>query len=71
MELLIFKTNIESERKIRKLERKFSSFSNIKSWTIDVDDIDRVLKVRVERASNQFEVKSLVNNCGFICEELD
>ncbi len=70
MRLLIFRTNIENIYKIRELEQQFSSSPGISSWTIDVEDIDKVLKVHTKNSSSQAEVQSIVHNCGFLCEEL-
>lgn len=70
MELLIFRTNIENQLRVKKLEKSFSRFANIKSWTVDVEDVDKVLKVHIDPPLSQVEVQNLVNNCGFVCEEL-
>lgn len=71
MELLIFKTNIENAQKMRKLGMNFSRLPQIRSWTLDAEDIDKVLKVRIDQPLGQWEVQSIVTSLGFVCEALE
>lgn len=71
MELLIFKTDIENEKTMHKLGMHFSSLSKIRSWTLDIEDADKVLKVHIHEALDLAEVQSLVKSYGFACEELE
>ena len=70
MELFIFKTDIRTKRQIKQLKPVLESNSHISRWTIDMDDIDRVLKVETDVNSCQEELITLVKSQGIYCEEL-
>lgn len=69
MGYLIFKTDIESKRKVHALRSVFNHHRNINDWSIDMEDIDNVLRVASEELTER-DVIDLVNKCGFYCEVL-
>ncbi|WP_421763907.1 hypothetical protein [Ekhidna sp.] len=70
MKLFILKTNIQSQLQINKLRPVFQKYNHIARWTVDLDDIDRVLKVETNVDSEQSELINLVRKQGIYCEEL-
>tara|TARA_R110002049_G_scaffold25956_3_gene90691 strand:- start:20894 stop:21112 length:219 start_codon:yes stop_codon:yes gene_type:complete len=70
MELLIFQTDIKSKKKVKSLKPVLNSHSDIIHWSIDLEDIDNVL--RIEATSNLLEedVIDLVKIKGFNIEAL-
>ena len=65
----VFKTNLTSENDLRKIAVRFAPDSRIKRWNVDMQDIDRVLRIE----SQQVNAKEIINNlaeAGFSCEEL-
>lgn len=70
MELLIFQTDIKSKKKVKSLKPVLNSHSDIINWSIDLEDIDNVL--RIEATSNLLEedVIDLVKIKGFNIEAL-
>jgi hypothetical protein len=69
MEVFVFKTNINGMHNIEKLKTYFNNREEILRWSVDMQDIDKVL--RVEAAStNPTEIINLVQTAGFECEEL-
>ncbi|MEP0986037.1 hypothetical protein [Ekhidna sp.] len=70
MKLFILKTNIQSQLQINKLRPVFQKYNHIARWTVDLDDIDRVLKVETKVDSEQSELINLVRKQGIYCEEL-
>ena len=67
-EILVFKTNINypfDERKLAFL----NSIHGVKTWNIDLQDIDRVLRIEAEDVSPS-EIIHSMNAAGFLCEEL-
>ena len=70
MEILIYKTNVTSQKKARQLSPIFNSFSGIKDWHIDTKDIDNVLRIETTKQLDENKLIQLVNSQGFYCGEL-
>ncbi|MEO9483123.1 MAG: hypothetical protein ABJG47_06745 [Ekhidna sp.] len=70
MKLFILKTNIKSQLQVNKLKHEFDKYTHIARWTVDLDDIDRVLKVETKVDAEQSELINLVGKHGIYCEEL-
>lgn len=68
-EVLVFKTNISSDSDIGKVSHLLTSESNIARWTIDREDIDKVLRVECDQLQPEAVIK-LLRDAGFECEEL-
>lgn len=69
LEVLVFKTNISSEREFQKLTQILDPEKKISRWNIDRDDIDKVLRVEGDKIDPGYIV-SLICDAGFRCEEL-
>jgi hypothetical protein len=70
MEVLVFKTNVTSKKKVNKVSPLLTSFPNIQQWNFDLDDCDKVLRI-VATELNPDSVESLLNTAGFNCQVLD
>jgi hypothetical protein len=70
MEVLVFKTNVTSKKKVSKVSPLLTSFPNIQQWNFDLDDCDKVLRI-VATELNPGSVESLLNTAGFDCQVLD
>lgn len=70
MKLLIFKTNIENRMKARKINSLFAYSPNIFEWSIDMEDIDNVLRIEADDRSSEREIIEMVSTCGLQCEAL-
>jgi len=70
MEILVFKTNVTSKKKVSKVSPLLTSVSNIQQWNIDLDDCDKVLRVVVTELKPG-SVESLLQTAGFDCQVLD
>jgi hypothetical protein len=69
MEVLILKTNIRFKKQVRTVAPLLDSRQNIARWNIDLNDVDKVL--RIESKDIQLkEVVQLIHAAGFHCEEL-
>ena len=70
MEILVFKTNVTSKKKVSMVAPLLTSFQTIHQWNFDLDDCDKVL--RIEAAGlNPGSVERLLHNAGFNCQELE
>ena len=70
MNVLIFKTNIESDNDFVEVKRALSEKNHFNECTIDLDDADKVLRI----LSDSFtvpEVENEVLNLGYYCKELE
>lgn len=70
MKLLIFKTNIETKKNVKAIQSLFKYQSSIVNWSIDLEDVDKVLKVNTIETLSENDVTNLVKVKGFYCEPL-
>jgi hypothetical protein len=68
-EILIFKTNIESEYDLEKIAPFLNAERKIKRWNVDREDTDHVLRIESEQL-DLIKVIQSVEHAGFLCEEL-
>lgn len=69
MYTLIFKTNIQSEQALKEVAGLMSANSSLLNWSVDTEDIDRVLRVKSTK-NDALEIISVLNKAGYNCEEL-
>ncbi len=70
MTALIFKTNINSVDNFNLVRNVLYRTPNIYDCTIDLEDIDRVLRILAEDLTCG-DVEKEVSNLGFFCKELE
>lgn len=70
MELLIFRTDIKSKKKVKSLKPVFNNHSDIIKWSIDLDDIDNVLRIEATTKLSEGDVIDLVEIKGFYIKTL-
>jgi hypothetical protein len=70
MEILVFKTNVNSKKKAARVGSLLSSVPTIKQWNFDLDDCDKVLRVEATETDTNV-VESLLRAEGFNCRVLD
>lgn len=70
-QVLIFKTNIETEQEVKSLESLFDQLPFISRWTVDTEDIDCVMRVVSQAPHTEQSVRNMVCKAGFQCEVLE
>ncbi|WP_298900288.1 hypothetical protein [uncultured Psychroserpens sp.] len=65
MEVLIFQTDIETKTKVKSIRSSFNNHSGILKWSIDIEDIDNVLRIEAVSHSLQNDIINLANTRGF------
>jgi len=70
MEILVFKTNVTSKRKVSKVKSLLTSVAAIKQWNFDLEDCDKVLRIEANGLNTRY-VESLLHTAGFHCQEMD
>lgn len=66
--ILVFKTNIQSDEDLQVIESLLNEIE-VDDWNVDRKDIDCVLRI-VTNTVTECEISSLVTRAGFLCEEL-
>ncbi len=70
MEILIFRTDIKSKKKVKTIKPVLNSQDYIHKWTIDLQDIDNVLRIEAKNKITEQKVMNLIRNKGFYIEEM-
>ncbi|MBJ6367178.1 hypothetical protein [Snuella sedimenti] len=70
MELLIFQTDIKSKKKVKSLKPVFNTHPDIIKWSIDLEDIDNVLRIEATTNLSEEDVVDLVKVNGFYIKAL-
>ncbi|WP_438425707.1 hypothetical protein [Aquimarina macrocephali] len=70
MELLIFRTDIKSKKKVKSLKPVLNNHSDIIKWSIDLEDIDNVLRIEATTNLSEVDVIDLVQVQGFFIKTL-
>ena len=70
MEILIFKTDVSSKKKVSMIAPLLTSFPAIRGWNFDLDDCDKILRIEAS-GLNPTSVERLLLKAGFNCQELD
>jgi hypothetical protein len=70
MEVLVFKTNVNSKQKVSRLKPLLTSVAAITQWNFDLEDCDKVLRIETTGLNTHY-VEALLQNAGFDCRELD
>ena len=70
MNLLIFRTDIKSKKKVKSIKSIFNSHSDIIKWSIDLEDIDNVLRIEATKNLLEENVINLVKTKGFYIKTL-
>jgi len=67
--VMVFKTNLTDEKDVRQISALLNLANGIIKWTIDLSDIDRVLRIEAFEIK-PFKIMQLVATAGYSCEEL-
>ena len=70
MELYIFKTNIQNKKNAKFLDRLFKQYP-VNRWTIDIEDVDKVLRIEASDSLFENELIQGIQQAGYSCEVLD
>lgn len=70
MNVLVFKTSVETSDQIQYLAPKLNALLGEGSWNFDLTDCDRILRI-VSYELHACEAALLLHNFGFACNELE
>ena len=67
--VMVFKTNLTDEKDVRQISILLNAINIIIKWTVDLSDIDRVLRIEASEIQ-PLKIIELVAAAGYGCEEL-
>ncbi len=70
MGILVLKTNIHDTFAKRRIQPVFDNHPEIRAWTVDIDDEDKVLRIEASDNLSYDEVIQMVSGQDLYCEEL-
>lgn len=70
MHLLIFETDVKSKKKVKSLKPILNKHSDILKWSIDLEDIDNVLRIEATVNITESDIIDMVRMHGFYIESL-
>lgn len=69
MEVLVFKTSVETTNEVKLLRPVLDVFAGRGKWNFALDDCDRILRIASNNVTAQTAIK-LLNEKGYDCAEL-
>ncbi|KAB7531148.1 hypothetical protein F8C76_06540 [Flagellimonas olearia] len=68
--VLVFKTSVLDQKGVKRLKPKLNQLVNKNGeWNFDLEDCDNILRVETKNIG-AFTISSLLQENGFVCEEL-
>lgn len=67
--VLVFKSNLIAEEDVLTVKLIMDNHPGVLRWNVDRQDIDNVLRIETNEL-NAIDVKNLLVDAGFFCEEL-
>ena len=68
-EVLIFRTNVDTPKAIKKLAPLLNGHLFISKWNFDLEDCDKILRIETSAKISE-EIIKILRSKGFDCEEL-
>ncbi|MDY8135474.1 hypothetical protein [Aquimarina sp. 2201CG5-10] len=70
MKLLLFRTDIKSKKKVKYIKSIFKKYSDILRWSVDLEDIDNVLRIEATTNITEDDIIKMVSTHGFYIKTL-
>jgi hypothetical protein len=70
MEVLVFKTSVESPQSVKTLKPMLDSVAGRGRWNFALDDCDKILRIASITVNAQAAIR-LLNENGYECAELE
>ncbi len=70
MNILVFKTDIEDLKQVKKVSSYLKNIRGILRWNVDLQDCDKILRVEAEALTPR-SVEAVLQNAGYYCRELE
>ncbi|TGV04071.1 hypothetical protein [Flavivirga rizhaonensis] len=70
MNILVFKTDIDNTHKLASINNFFAQIPEINHWSVDMEDIDNVLRVETSGDILESNIIDLLNKIDVYCQDL-
>ncbi len=70
VDIHILKTNINNKLRVNTIKLLFNAHPDIIKWSIDLEDIDKVLRIETTKTLSKDDLIEQIKARGFQCEEL-
>lgn len=70
MELFILRTNLDNKDAVRCISPLLNKLPWVSHWTIDLEDIDKVLRIEATQEARETEIIKLLEDFGIKCASL-
>ena len=70
MELFILRTDVKNRAGLKFISPLLNQHPGVNRWTIDLEDIDRVLRIEASETAREIEIIALLNLSGIMCAKL-
>ena len=70
MKLIILKTDLRTRQHVHSICHVLNAHPGIGQWTVDTEDIDKVLRLEAASALTEPDIIQLLAYSGVCCEEL-
>ena len=65
--ILVFKTNIKNHKKLELIAPIFNGQKDILDWSVDINDVDKVLRIETNTSLTENKVIELLSKVGVAC----
>ncbi|MEO6315995.1 MAG: hypothetical protein ABIU63_07040 [Chitinophagaceae bacterium] len=69
MQILVFKTNVASRKKVAALAPYLRNIQGIIKWNVDLQDVDKVLRIECDSIPGGI-IENSLQQAGYYCKEL-
>lgn len=67
----VFKTSVKFKKQVKRLEPLLNDTLAKTNWNFDLEDCDKIFRVESAGDVSTQQVKTLFEEKGFVCEELE
>ncbi|MBL4669052.1 MAG: hypothetical protein HRT73_14155 [Flavobacteriales bacterium] len=68
---MVFKTDISTATIAKELSPLFARHPAVLIWSVDITDVDNVLRIEASNTVTEIEIIKLVQSLGYFCVVLD
>jgi hypothetical protein len=69
MEVLVFKTNLNTVNCINNAGAYLNVHPHILRWNVDRQDCDNILRIETDKLCGS-DIENIISNAGYFCKEL-
>ncbi len=70
MKILVLKTDIKTKKMVKQVRPAFHNHPEILDWSVDIKDIDNVLRIEALDGMDEEKAIQMVKQAGHYCEAL-